>query len=71
MLFFIGYKYFEEDLVAIARLRNDTLRVLEVANEDVIFSNEVYRGLTDSKDVCMIYLLCFLNYLTFNSHIDI
>lgn len=46
----LGYKYFEEDLVAIARLRNDTLRNLEVANEDVIFSNEVYRGLTDSKD---------------------
>ncbi|XP_025831431.1 F-box only protein 33 isoform X2 [Agrilus planipennis] len=35
----LGYKYYEEDLVAIARLRGNTLKNLEVASEDII-SNE-------------------------------
>ncbi|GLV43555.1 uncharacterized protein CBL_04097 [Carabus blaptoides fortunei] len=46
----LGYKYFEEDLVGIARLCENKLRRLEVADEEVIYSHEVYRGLTDSKE---------------------
>lgn len=34
----LGYKYPEEDLVAIARLRKNTLKELAVANGDVIYS---------------------------------
>lgn len=36
----IGYKYFVEDLIAIARLRSDTLKVLEVADADVVYSQD-------------------------------
>lgn len=32
----IGYKFYEEDYVGIAKLRADTMRRLEVANSDLI-----------------------------------
>ncbi|KAB0803545.1 hypothetical protein PPYR_00515 [Photinus pyralis] len=35
----LGYKYYVEDLVAIARLRGDKLKVLEVAAEDALYSH--------------------------------
>lgn len=37
--FILGYKYPEENLVAIARLRKNTLKKLEFAHADVIYSN--------------------------------
>lgn len=46
-----GYKYHEEDLVAIARLRSDTLKVLEVSNEDVLYSDGDYFSGVDCLEV--------------------
>ncbi|KAJ3649944.1 hypothetical protein Zmor_021658 [Zophobas morio] len=37
-----GYKYCEENLVAIARLRGDKLKKLEVAKDDILLSNSDY-----------------------------
>lgn len=52
----LGYKYFEEDLVGVARLCDNKLRRLEVADQDLIYSHEVYRGLTDSKEVSYFFI---------------
>ncbi|RZC41072.1 F-box only protein 33, partial [Asbolus verrucosus] len=38
-LVFYGYKYCEENLIAIARLRGDKLKRFEIAEDDVLFSN--------------------------------
>lgn len=35
-----GYKYWEENLIAIARLRGDRLKKLEIAEDDILFYNE-------------------------------
>lgn len=36
----LGYKYMEEELVAIARLRGHTLKVLDVAHSDVQYESD-------------------------------
>lgn len=40
-VFFAGYKYYEDDMVAICRLRNNTLKRFEVCMDDIIFSNQL------------------------------
>lgn len=47
----LGYKYHEEDLVAIARLRSDTLKVLEVGHKDVLYSCPGYISYLNSREV--------------------
>lgn len=36
-------------MIGVARLCENKLKRLEVADEDVIYSHEIYRGLSDSK----------------------
>lgn len=55
----LGYKYFEEDIVAIARLRGDVLKRICVADEDVLYSQQMYSNYPDSRTVCIIYLFIF------------
>nr|XP_967995.2 PREDICTED: F-box/LRR-repeat protein 21 [Tribolium castaneum] len=50
-LVFYGYKYREENLVAIARLRGEKLKKLEVAEDDVLFSNSNYLGQENLIDI--------------------
>ncbi|KAF5271299.1 hypothetical protein FQR65_LT05314 [Abscondita terminalis] len=50
----LGYKYFEEDLIAIARLRSDTLKILEVAADDVIDVNDVYCDASSIQEISQI-----------------
>jgi F-box protein 33 len=38
-LVFYGYKYCEENLIAIARLRGDKLKKFEIAEDDILLSN--------------------------------
>nr|XP_022904515.1 F-box only protein 33-like [Onthophagus taurus] len=49
---FMGYKYAEEDLVAIARLRTDTLKKLEIANVDILYSRS--RSVNARKEISKI-----------------
>lgn len=51
LFYFLGYKIFEEDLVGVARLCENKLKRLEVADEDLIYSKDIYRGLSDAKVV--------------------
>ncbi|XP_044263368.1 F-box only protein 33 isoform X2 [Tribolium madens] len=50
-LVFYGYKYREENLVAIARLRGEKLKKLEIGEDDVLFSNSNYLGQENLIDI--------------------
>lgn len=47
----IGYKYHEENLLAIARLRTDTLKVFDVTWNDIILTNQDAYHCVSIKDV--------------------
>ncbi|KAK9729169.1 hypothetical protein QE152_g16074 [Popillia japonica] len=50
---FIGYKYPEENLVAIARLRKNTLKKLEFAHDDVMYSD--FFNINAKKEISEIF----------------
>lgn len=62
-----GYKYYEENLIAIARLRGDKLKKLEIAEEDILTANYEHRARESILNVSRIFFLvlravsnCFL-----------
>ncbi|XP_044744406.1 F-box/LRR-repeat protein 21 isoform X1 [Coccinella septempunctata] len=44
-----GYKYWEENLIAVARLRGPQLHTLEIAEDDILFSNKSF----SPHDTCL------------------
>ncbi|XP_065171342.1 F-box/LRR-repeat protein 21-like [Atheta coriaria] len=53
----IGYKFYEEDYVGIAKLRADTMRRLEVANSDLILCG--YTTVNITKDISQVLGRCW------------
>lgn len=61
----LGYKYMEEELVAIARLRSHTLKVLDVGHVDIQYESDDVPHMDSRKvrvEFCKLLLLVFFKF---------